>query len=76
MGGTGFTERGEHDWSGHGAVGGDGQGVAGAVIEPGQDLYIGALLGAADAATRQPTIDVRACPRNSRTSFAIWCGRW
>ena len=51
MRGSGFTERGEHDWSGHGAVGGDGQGVAGAVIEPGQDLHIGALLGAADAAT-------------------------
>jgi hypothetical protein len=42
VGGNGVAELGEHDWSGHSGVGGYGQGVAGVVVEPGQDLGVGA----------------------------------
>ena len=37
------AERGEDGGSGDGAVGGDGQGVAGVVVEPGEDLGVGAV---------------------------------
>ena len=50
MGGSGCAERREHDRAGDRAVGGHRQGVAGAVVEPREDLHIGALLDASDAA--------------------------
>jgi hypothetical protein len=40
--GKGFAERGEHDRGGDPGVCGDVQGVAGAVVEPGDDLDVGA----------------------------------
>jgi len=39
----GFAEGGEHDGAGDAVVGGDGERVAGVVIEPGQDLGVGAV---------------------------------
>jgi len=39
---NGFTKGGQHDRSGDPVVGGDREGVAGAVVEPGQDLGVGA----------------------------------
>ncbi|GAC1610599.1 MAG: hypothetical protein NVS3B26_18240 [Mycobacteriales bacterium] len=50
MRGSGCAERRQHERAGDRGVGGDGQGVAGAVIEPGQDLDVGAFLDASDAA--------------------------
>ncbi len=41
----GGAEGGEHDRPGHSRVGGDRQRIAGVVVEPGQDLGIGAALG-------------------------------
>jgi hypothetical protein len=41
MCGNGFAELGEHDRSGDPVVGGHRQGVAGVVVEPGQDLGVG-----------------------------------
>lgn len=40
MSGNGLTEGGEHDRGGDATVGAQRQGVAGAVIEPGQDLAV------------------------------------
>ena len=40
MSSNGLSEGGEHDWAGHPGVRGDRQGIAGAVIEPGQDLAV------------------------------------
>jgi hypothetical protein len=37
------SEGGDDGGSGDGLVGGDGQGVAGVVVEPGQDLDVGAV---------------------------------
>ena len=37
---SGFAEGGEHDRAGDPAVGGDVQGVAGVVVEPGDDLDV------------------------------------
>ena len=39
----GGAEGGDDSGSGDGAVGGDGQGVAGVVVEPGEDLDVGAI---------------------------------
>jgi len=38
----GGAEGGEHDWAGDAGVGGDRQGIAAVVVEPGQDLDVGA----------------------------------
>ena len=38
--GNGSTERGQHEGSGDPVVGGHREGVAGAVVEPGQDLAV------------------------------------
>ena len=43
MAGHGFAEGGQYDWTGHAGMRGDRQGVAGAVVEPAQDLDIGAV---------------------------------
>lgn len=43
MGGAGVPEDREHDRAGDPAVGGDRQGVAGVVVEPGQDLHVAAV---------------------------------
>jgi len=45
--GNGVAQLGEHDRCGHSGVGGDGQGIAGVVVEPGQDLGVGAVTSAA-----------------------------
>ena len=50
MGGSRFAEGREHDRSGNRLVRCHRQGVAGAVVEPGQDLDVGAFLDASDAA--------------------------
>jgi hypothetical protein len=39
--GCGFGEAGQHDLRGDPGVGGDVQGVAGVVVEPGDDLHVG-----------------------------------
>lgn len=39
----GVAEGGDDGWSGDGSVGGDGQGVAGVVVEPGEDFDVGAV---------------------------------
>jgi hypothetical protein len=41
--GCGFAERGRDDRAGDAAVGGDREGVAGVVVEPGEDLGVGAI---------------------------------
>ena len=41
MCGGGLTEAGEHDAAGDPVMGGDRERVAGAVVEPGQDLGVG-----------------------------------
>ena len=50
MCGNGCAELGEHDRSGDAVVGGDSQGVSGAVVKPGQDLGVkpGASVGAGE----------------------------
>ena len=42
MRGNGLAERLTHDGAGDPQVGGDREGVAGVVVEPGQDLDVGA----------------------------------
>jgi hypothetical protein len=42
MAGHGASEGVDHDGTGDAVVGGDGQGVAGVIIEPGQDLDVDA----------------------------------
>jgi hypothetical protein len=43
MGGTGFAEGGTHDRAGDAAVGGDREAVAGVVVEPVENLDMGAI---------------------------------
>jgi hypothetical protein len=38
-----FEERVDHGGTGDGLVGGDAEGVAGVVVEPGEDLGVGAV---------------------------------
>ena len=43
VGGNGFAELGQHDGSGDAAVGGDRERVAGVVVDPVEDLHVGAI---------------------------------
>jgi hypothetical protein len=68
--GNGFPERGEHDGAGDPVVGGDREGVAGAVVEPGQDLGVGAR---ASVGATEPVVDI---PRHSGVNrrMSTWLG--
>ena len=41
--GCGGVEAGDHGFAGDAALDGDGEGVAGVVVEPGEDLGVGAI---------------------------------